>query len=85
MDESQFFAGMAECIADQAFQRLAAKLVTINEPLAFSIEKAAEKLSLSRSTLKTMIKEREIEVVRRGTRVLITRKAMEDWLERNST
>lgn len=85
MDESQFFAGIAERIADQAFQRLAAKLASIKEPLAFSIEKAAEKLSLSRSTLETMIKEREIEVVRRGTRVLVTQKAMEDWLERNST
>jgi excisionase family DNA binding protein len=68
-----------------SFPPVSAKLATVNEPLAYSIEVAAEKLSLSRSTLKTMIREREIVVVRRGTRVLIPRQSMEDWLERNST
>ena len=81
--EYRFLDVLADRIADQAFKKFAAKLETLNEPMAFSIEQAAEKLSVSRSTLKTMIKDREIAVVRRGTRVLITRQAILNYLERN--
>jgi excisionase family DNA binding protein len=83
--DSQFFGGLAEHIAEQVYQRLASKIASSNEPLAYSIDEAAAKLNLSRSTLKNMIREREIAVVRRGTRVLITRRTIEDWLERNET
>ena len=83
--ESNFIAGIAEHIAELAYQRLAAKLSQPEEPLAYSIDQAAKKLCLSRSTLKTIIREREIAVVRRGTRVLITKRALENWLERNET
>ena len=83
--ESQFFAGIADRIAAQAFIALSAKLASINEPLVYSIEQAAGKLGLSRTTLKTMIREREIAVVRRGTRVLVPRKSLEDWIDRNIT
>jgi len=81
--ESQFFASIADRIAAQAFKVLAAKLASVNEPLAYSIEQAAGKLGLSRSTLKTMIKDREIAVVRRGTRVLVPKKSLDEWIERN--
>lgn len=78
-----FLASIAERIADQAFTLLSARLSAADEPLVYSIEQAGQKLNLSRSTLKTMIRDREIPVVRRGTRVLITRRALENWLDRN--
>jgi excisionase family DNA binding protein len=80
-----FFAQIAERIADQAFKLLSARLSAASEPLAFSIDQAAKKLNLSRSTVKTMIRDRELAVVRRGTRVLITLRALEGWLDRNET
>jgi excisionase family DNA binding protein len=84
--DTQFFSTIAERIADLAYARIAAKLSSsADEPLAYSIDQAATKLNLSRSTVKTMIRDREIAVVRRGTRVLITRRAIENWLERNET
>lgn len=83
--ESQFFTAIADRIADLAYERLSAKLKDADEPLAYSIDQVAKKLGLSRSTVKTMIRDREIAVVRRGTRVLITRRALENWLDRNET
>ena len=79
--ESQFFASIADRIAAQAFKVLLAKLASVNEPLAYSIEQAAGKLGLSRGTLKTMIKDRGTAVVRRGTRV--PKKSLDEWIERN--
>lgn len=83
--DSQFLTTLAEQIADRAYRLLSAKLTGTEDPLAYSIDQAAKKLNLSRSTLKTMIREREIAVVRRGTRVLITHRAIQNWLDRNET
>ncbi|MGI9075382.1 MAG: helix-turn-helix domain-containing protein [Bryobacteraceae bacterium] len=55
------------------------------EPLAFTVAEAAKLLNLSETTVREMIREREIAVVRRGARVLITKPDMLDWLNRNRT
>ena len=84
--DTQFLSGLAEHIAEQVHRLVLAKLASSpDEPLAYSIEQTAQKLNLSRSTIKAMIRDREIAVVRRGTRVLITRRAIQDWLDRNET
>jgi excisionase family DNA binding protein len=54
-----------------------------SEPLAYPMRETATLMNVSLSTLKTMVRAREIAVVRRGTKVLITRRAIEEWLERN--
>lgn len=81
--QDQLLSGIAEHIADQTYRLLSTKLEASEEPLAYSTDQAAAKLNLSRSTLKLLIRDREIAVVRRGTRVLITRRALQDWLDRN--
>ena len=53
--------------------------------LAYSIKQAALTLSLSESTIEHMIRDRELPVIRRGTRRLISRDALEKWIERSET
>jgi excisionase family DNA binding protein len=61
------------------------KQQTQTEPLLYSREETARKLDISLSTLKKMIEHREIPIVRRGTRVLISRKAIDEWIRRSET
>lgn len=82
--DQTLIALLADAIADKVAERVAAKLQQpAGEPLAYSIAEAAKRLNLSASTLKNMIRDRELPVVRRGTRVLITRQAIASFLEAN--
>lgn len=76
---------MIEAIAAAVVARLQQIMLPASksEALAFSMKQTAEMMCVSLSTLKKMISMREIAVVRRGAKVLITRKAIEDWFERN--
>jgi excisionase family DNA binding protein len=75
---------MIEAIAEAVALKLGKLLPASKaEPLAYPMKEASALMRVSLSTLKTMIRQREIAVVRRGTKVLITRRAIEDWFERN--
>ena len=72
---------LADQVAEKVAERMVARLQPVNEPVAFSVKMAAKLMNLSVSTLKNMIRDRELEVVRRGTRVLITRNAINKFFE----
>ena len=52
----------------------------MNERLAYSIDEAAEALSLSRSAVKLLLNTGEIKSRKVGRRVLIPRHALDDFL-----
>jgi excisionase family DNA binding protein len=68
----QLISRITDNVSERVMLRMSDKLKS--EPLAYSMEEAAEKLTLSETTLRRMIRRRELPVVKRGTRVLITRK-----------
>ena len=71
-----------DALADAIMVRLGSRIgMTEPEPLAFTVEQAARRLNMGESTLRQMIRDRELVVVRRGTKVLITRQSLVDWLE----
>lgn len=74
-----------DALADALLKRIKPELQN-NEPelLAYTVDQAAKAMNIGASTLRLMIKNREIQVVRRGTRVLITRSAILQWLEDNA-
>ena len=78
-----FLDAIADQIADKVYERLAEKLGSSGkaQPLAYTISEVAATLKLGVSTVKEMVKNRELPVVRRGSRVLIPRQAVIDWLE----
>jgi excisionase family DNA binding protein len=53
------------------------------DALCLSVEQAAELLGVSRSALYDAIARHEVPSVRIGRRVLVPRKALEEWLERS--
>jgi excisionase family DNA binding protein len=75
---------LADRIADEVAVKVADRLRAHfgGEKILFSIAEAAERMGLSKSTLKKMIRDHEIACVRQGSRVLIHRKAIEEWAER---
>lgn len=72
---------IAEAVAERVLSRLQQPAPAANEPLAYPPAEAARLMNVSLSTLKNMMRDREIEVVRRGTKVLITRKAINKFFE----
>lgn len=77
---------LVEDLSDRVAKRVLEKIkLDQSSPLVFSIPEAAKKLGPSVSTLKNMIRDRELAVVRRGTRVLLTRAAIETWVRSNET
>ena len=84
-DSEQFLSIIADKIADNVVAKISSRLnKSSSEPLAYSISEAALKMNLSESTIRSMMREKDIAVVRRGTRVLITRREIDAWLERNT-
>ena len=55
------------------------------DKLAYRIPEAVEATGLGRTTLYRLIKEGRLEAVKVGSSTLITRRALEDYLERLST
>lgn len=53
-------------------------------PLLFSVKGAAETLGVSRGTLYELVRSGEIEHVRVGSRILISRNALERFIETNT-
>lgn len=53
------------------------------EPLAYTIDEAAEITRLSRSEIKRHIKSGELVVARVGRRVLVRRDRLDEWLIAN--
>jgi excisionase family DNA binding protein len=51
------------------------------EPLAYTVDQAAKRMNIGESTLRMMIRNREIKVIRRGTSILLRRQSVLDWLE----
>jgi excisionase family DNA binding protein len=72
---------IAEEVAEKVAQRLRAQLG--NDRILFSIDETAKRMGISKSSLKNMLRNREIACVRRGSRVLIHRKEIDDWVARN--
>jgi excisionase family DNA binding protein len=72
-------------IAAEVSKLLAAHVQPPAAPMAYSIKQAALTLSLSESTIEHMIRDRELPVIRRGTRRLISRDAIETWIGRSET
>jgi excisionase family DNA binding protein len=53
-------------------------------PLVFSVKGAAERLGVSRSVLYELVRSGEIEHVRVGKRILVSRAALERFIETNT-
>src|SRR3954447_3181169 len=75
---------LIESIASAVVQKLLPFLprATNVTALAYSPREAAQRVPISLSILKTIMAAREIAVVRRGGKVLITEKAILDWFDR---
>jgi excisionase family DNA binding protein len=60
------------------------ELASDSSPLVYDIKGAAEQLGISRSTLHELLRNGEIEHVRVGRRVMISRRALEGFVEAHS-
>lgn len=74
---------IADAVAEKVLAQLRNQLSAQPAKILYSLQEAAERMSLSRSTLKNIVRDREIAVVRRGTRVLIHHKEIENWVIAN--
>ena len=84
----QFMAILAHRIAEDVAAKVIDRLqrqMSGTEKILFSMAEAAQSMGLSRSTVKNMVREREIPCVRCGTRVLIHRNDIEAWVSNNRT
>jgi excisionase family DNA binding protein len=79
-NESDVISIFANRIAAEVSKILAARAQPTPAPMAYSIKQAALTLSLSESTIEHMIRDRELPVIKRGTRRLISRHALETWI-----
>jgi excisionase family DNA binding protein len=81
--EYDLISMLAARIAAEVSKLLAARAQPATTPMAYSIKQAALTLSLSESTVEHMIRDRELPVIKRGTRRLISRDAIETWIGRS--
>ena len=81
--ESDVISIFAARIAAEVSKILATRAQPAAAPMAYSIKQAALTLSLSESTIEHMIRDRELPVIKRGTRRLISRDALETWIGRS--
>jgi excisionase family DNA binding protein len=85
-NDSDVLSIFADRIANQVRKILDGYVQAAAAPqLAYSIKQAAATLSLSESTVEHMIRDRELPVIKCGTRRLISRDALEKWIERSET
>ena len=83
-NESDLISIFAARIAAEVTKILSARAQpTAAPPMAYSIKQAALTLSLSESTIEHMIRDRELPVIKCGTRRLISRGAIEMWIGRS--
>ena len=82
-NESEVISIFAARIAAEVSKILAARAQPAPAPMAYSIKQAALTLSLSESTIEHMIRDRELPVIKCGTRRLISRGALETWIGRS--
>jgi excisionase family DNA binding protein len=82
-NESDVISIFAARIAAEVSKILATRAQPTAAPMAYSIKQAALTLSLSESTIEHMIRDRELPVIKRGTRRLISRDALETWIGRS--
>ncbi len=54
---------------------------TITPPLAYSVEEAAQQLSVSSQSVRRLIDRGELKARRVGTRVIVPKNELERWLE----
>ena len=75
---------LIDMFATRIAASVAAKLSepTNSQPMLYSRDEAADRMSVSLSTLKAIISRREIAVVRQGSKVLISHQAIQDWIKR---
>ena len=84
-NDSDVLSIFAARLADEVSKILATRPAPAPAQMAYSIKQAAATLSLSESTIEHMIRDRELPVIKRGTRRLISRLAIEKWIERSET
>lgn len=53
-----------------------------NEPLVYTVAEVAEQLKLSKSKVYDLVSRRQIPTVKIGSRVLIPRKQLIEWIDR---